>query len=443
MNKYSTKEVIKFSLPLILSSLSMNLMVAMDRLVLTKYSIAAMNAATLGGMAVSLFSFMLVSVCQIASVFVGQYNGKGEFEKTAQPTWQMIYLSLLSFIVFIPLSYATEYICFIPEYFRADGVPYQKILMAFAPFQAVFVALCSFFIGRKKSNIIICTVLVGNVVNFVLCVLLVFGYKNVVPSFGAVGAASATVTANFVQIVILGIAFFSRNNRRIYGSSNRTFQAKLFFHCMKIGVPFSFGKFLNMIAWYVMLMFFSHTSKELSTIISAEFMFFLIFVFVANGCEASISSLSSNLIGENDLDGIKRLFKLYMKFNVVAAVIFSIPLLFWHECLYALLSNAEELRPLHSEFEFIMYSLWFTIIADNFFYTVSGILTAGGETKYPMFLEVMSAWFGGAIPTAIMYYTGHLNSVREVYTLIPLTCLINCLLIYRKYNSFTWFKKLV
>lgn len=443
MSKYSTKEVLKFSLPLILSSLSMNIMIAMGRMVLTKHSVEAMNAAALAGTSVALFSFILISVCQIASVFVGQYNGKGEFEKTAQPTWQMIYLSLLSFVVFIPLSYYTEYVCFIPEYFRADGVPYQRILMAFVPFQAIFTALCSFFIGRKKSNIIIGAVLVGNVVNFTLCVLFVFGYKNVIPSMGAVGAAIATVTATSVQILILIGAFFSKTNRRIYGSGKKAFQPKLFFHCMKIGVPFSFGKFLNMIAWYVVIMFFSHTSKELSTIISTEYMLFMLFVFVANGCEASISSLASNLIGENDLEGIKDLFKLYMKFNVIAAVIFAIPLLFWHECLYGLLTDSAELRPFHSEFEFIMYSLWFTIVADNFFYTVSGILTAGGETKYPMHLEVIAAWVGGAIPTAIMYYTGHLTSVKVVYTLIPLTCLINCFLIYKRYTSLTWFKKLV
>ncbi|MCR5225364.1 MAG: hypothetical protein K6C34_04740 [Alphaproteobacteria bacterium] len=444
MDRYGTKEVLKFSLPLILSSLSMNVMVCMDRLVLTKYSIDAMNAATLGGLAVSLVTFILISVCQISSVFVGQYNGKGEFEKTAQPTWQMIHLSFMSFLIFIPLSMITEYICLIPDYFRADGIPYQKILMAFAPIQAMFAALCAFFIGRKKSNIIITTVLIGNFLNLTLDVLFVFGYGGIIPPMGAIGAASATVTSSFVQVLILGSAFFSKNNRKMYGTSNKSFQKKLFFHCMKIGVPFSFGKFLNMVAWYVMIMFFSHTSKELSTVVSAEFMLFLLFVFVANGCEASISSLASNLIGENNLEGIKRLFKLFMKFNVVAAIIFAIPLLFWHDCLYYLIDySSEELLPLKSEFEFIIYSLWFTVIADNFFYTVSGILTAGGDTKYPMYLEIIAAWFGATIPTAIMYYMSCLTSVKEVYTLIPVSCFLNCFLIYRRYASFVWFKKLV
>ena len=103
-------------------------------------------------------------------------------------------------------------------------------------------------------------------------------------------------------------------------------------------------------------------------------------------------------------------------------------MLLYHDCMYWFLNDSwETIHNLKSEFEFIF----------------CGILTAGGDTKYPMYLEIAAAWCGAALPTILMSYFGCLNSVKEVYTLIPISCFINCFLIYKRYSSLSWFNKLV
>ncbi len=78
---YSSQSVLRFALPMILSALVMNLIFSVDRCFLARYSIPAMNASTLGGNFSSVAILIGTGIAQIASVFVGQYNGSGEYHK--------------------------------------------------------------------------------------------------------------------------------------------------------------------------------------------------------------------------------------------------------------------------------------------------------------------------------------------------------------------------
>eukprot|EP01037_Dinobryon_pediforme_P015386 gene15386-15527_t len=73
------------SLPLMLTTLSANMMFLLDRLILVRYSIEAMNAVAVAAMSCAIFQFGGVAIASIAEVFVGQYNGAGQHEKTSQP----------------------------------------------------------------------------------------------------------------------------------------------------------------------------------------------------------------------------------------------------------------------------------------------------------------------------------------------------------------------
>jgi len=443
-NKTKTMEILKFTVPMILSALSVSLMIIIDRLVLTRYSIEAVNAVTLAGFFVSVSVFMWISVAQIATVFVGQYNGKGEFKKTGRPVWQMIYLALFAACIFIPSSFFVEKFCFIPESFRSEGIPYQRIFMMFAPLQIVFVALSTFFIGRKQSNIIVVSVFLGNIVNFFLDVALVFGVQGVVTPLGTVGAAIASASSQFFQVVILMFLFLKQKYRDDFGTLDFKFRKSLFWGCLKVGIPFSFGKLLNMIAWYLVLLFFSYSSNLLATIISAEFMVLVIFTFFANGMEGAVSSMVSNLIGQNDFGGVVSLLKTLIGFNIMVAAVFSIPLLFLNDIVFYMLNLPIDVSSeFYPQFCFILKATFVIVVAEGFFYTFVGVLSAGGDTKYPMCLEIISSWVGAVLPTAILYVSGKLNDVYIAYSIIPFSYVLNCVFVYLRYKKAFWYKQLV
>ena len=97
----SVRELFTIAFPLMLSILSGNLMMFLDRLILANYSLEAMNAAAAAGMACMVIQYGAIGIASIAEVFVGQYNGAKKYAQAAQPTWQMVWFSLMTTVIFL------------------------------------------------------------------------------------------------------------------------------------------------------------------------------------------------------------------------------------------------------------------------------------------------------------------------------------------------------
>ena len=441
---YSIKQILYFTFPLILASLSLNLMFTIDRVILAYYSIDSMNAATLGGNFVATISFLIISIAQIATVFVSQYNGIGEYKKTGHPVWQMVYFCLFSFCIFIPLALATDWLNFFPECYLEEGVKYQRMLMAFAGIQAISVALASFFIGREQSGVVICAFTTGVFANIILDYIFIFGVKGYLQPMGAEGAAIATALVETLIMAIFLAVFLSKKNRETFNTGDYKFRKALFIECIKIGLPFSLGKALNLFGWFTLLTIFSYTSKDLATIESIAMSIWFTFIFFANGASQSICALSGNLIGRNNLDAIKELLKLFLKFNFFICAVFAIPLVFCQDILFLFIDGANgALSHLRSEFNFVFIALWIITLTDGILYLAAGVLTSGGDAKFPIFCESVSLWLFVILPTYILYLTGNLHSIKIPYILITISTTLSTLLVYMRYKKFHWFKQIV
>ncbi len=440
----NNSELIKFTLSLILASLSVNLMLVTDRTILGLYSLDSMNASSLGGNFVATVSFVFICVAEIATVFVGQYNGIKEYDKTARAPWQMIYLGFASFLFFIPLAVFCDCFNLFPKYLEEEGLLYTRILLSFGGFQIVSIALSTFFIGRKQSYIVIFTFLVGNILNAILDYVFVFGIKGIFDPMGARGAAIATVTVGFVFNLIFASVFFNKSNREKFNTLDCKFRPNLFWDCLKIGFPISLGKFFNLLGWFCVMTCFINTSKDLATLESFIMGIWMAFIFFADGTSKAISALAANLIGERQLKVIQDLLKKFLTANYILCAIYSIPLVFFPEIMINFLDKAEgEISHLIPDIHFTLVSLFVILLTDGTFYLYCGVLTAGGDTKFPTYLETATLWGLVVIPVAIMYWTNSLVSIRPAYVLIPISGIINCGVVYIRYKKQLWYKQLV
>ena len=441
--EYNARGVLKFTLPLVFTSLSANLMFNVDRMVLAHYSVDSMNAAALAGNFVAMLSYIAISIAQIATVFVSQYNGLGENKKTGWAPWQMTYLGLFSFLVFVPLSFICSYFSVFPEHYRIEGTQYLQLILAFAGLHAISAALSSFFIGRGKSLVVICVILTTNILNFALNICFVFGIDGFMRPLGIVGAALATIIGEMTCALLLFCIFLSKNNRKRLNTNDNKFRKKLFFDCVRIGLPLSFGKMLSILGLFVILSLFNYASKDLATIETFAVNVWMIFIFFADGSGRAITSMSASLIGENNLSAIKRLLRLFLSINAIICLIFSVPLIFHQDIMLWFMEGVEGVNHLNQEFRFILASMWMIVFADSIFYLICGILNSGGDTKFSVCLELTSLWLGCVAPTAILYATGNLTTVRITYTLLMATGVINAAVIYWRYRKLKWFTRLV
>ena len=141
-------EVLHIAFPLMLAALSVNLMMFCDRIILAYYSLQAMNAVAIATMFIAVFQFGIIAIVSIAEVFVGQHNGAKRYQQLAEPVWQMIWLSLASFIIFMPLAFFTgKWV--LPPHYHTLGITYYKIITAFSTIMALSAALSAFFINSS------------------------------------------------------------------------------------------------------------------------------------------------------------------------------------------------------------------------------------------------------------------------------------------------------
>ena len=437
----SFRTILRIAFPLMISELSNNLLLLTDRMILAYHSINSMNAAAICGNLCSIFVMFWLAIAGVAEVYVGQGNGRKEYNRLAIPSWQMIYFSLLGFLVFLPVAYFTEYINLLPDFCKAEGIEYQRTITCGCALPALKIAFASFFIGQGKTKIITYSVLFGSILNVFLDILLIFGYKDLIPSLGCRGAALATIISEIVQIVILALIFFNKNNRNHYKTwENRKFNKEVFFGCIKIGYPMSIGRVIDLAAWYLIYAALSHVSRDLATIDGITVSIYILFAFITDSLSKSAATISSNLIGQDKLGEIQKAFKRFVAMTLGLCLIMTIPLIFKPEIIFFFLDRLhEDISGLYPEMTLIFKLILISVGLEAIGCMIWGILLSGGDTKYPMVVNLSFLWAIVVVPIIAMFYMNNLHSVSIVYQLTLVWDFVVLCFFYRRYKSLKWF----
>ncbi|MDR2794218.1 MAG: MATE family efflux transporter [Holosporaceae bacterium] len=439
------KSIFRVSVPIMISMASVLLMLLIDRAMLAAYSMDSMNAAIMSGNFVCIFCFMFMGVANSAEIFVGQYNGSKQYEKLATPTWQMIYMSLATYVISFPVAYFSDHINTLPHYYLKEGIAYQQTLMYFAFIPPLRVALVAFFVGQGKTKIITFAVTAGVILDIVLDYLLIYGVKNIIPAMGCRGAAIATIIAEFVQVTILAMVFFSRKNRRIYKTfQNRRFNAKLFMDCIRIGVPMSLSNCISMIAWYVVQTAVSYTSKDSATIYNIGNSVYMLFLFVGEGANKAIAAISANMIGRGDLESIEKTRRIFVAISFIFGGIIAVPHVLCPEWIFiALELFPGNITHLYADMRAVFYLVALDVVLETLLLSHWGILIAGGDTKYAATIYQICLWVFVVLPTLILYYLKALTSMPLLFVLMGLWLIAAQFFLYKRYKSLKWYNKLV
>jgi MATE family multidrug resistance protein len=429
-------------MPMILSAMSANVMYVVDRIMLAGYSLDAMNAATASGTLVTLFTFMFIGIASTAEVFVGQYNGCKQYHKLSSPVWQMIYLSILSYLIFFPLAYFSDSINLLPDYYLEYGVPYQKILLYFGFIPGLNAALSAFFIGHGRTAVVTCAVVLCSLVNALLDYVFIYCCK---PSLGTQGAALATIIAEGLQMLILLVLFLNKRNRAVYKTfSDRSFDFQLFFGCVKVGIPMSINHFIGFCGWYTIQTVMNHISKDCATVYNIGLNIYVFFIFFGEGLNKAIAAISSNMIGQRDLKSIKKTFKRFVFITLMFCFCFILPLIIFQKDLLSWfnLLNSENLH-LHRSIQIIVILSAVSIAFDSIGCVIWGVLVSGGDTKYPAIVNQLCMWGLFFIPTVVLFWCHKLRSPEILYVLMLIVSALSCWLFFMRYKTMKWYNTLV
>jgi multidrug resistance protein, MATE family len=401
----SLGELWKISFPLMISSLAWLFMIFVDRCFLAQYSQDALNAATSSGTLswALLGSFGMLTAT--GEIFVAQYYGAKKYEKIGSPVWQMIYLSLLSFLVFIPLGIWGKDIFFSTSKLSSLQSQYFAMLMFFAPFYPMLCGIAGFNVGRGKTKLLLYLALAANIINIFLDWILIFGYKSI-PSMGIQGAAIATSIGSMFQATILFILFLKKKNREKYNTTNYKFDFALIKRIVKIGFPSSLFYAFEIIGWTIFYIMMTMISDIHITIASICQSLIILFSFFMNGLYKGVSSISGNFIGSNRLHLIKKTYKsallLQTFFAIFIAFFFIIHPMLIVDYLLIGNNNFENLSIILPTLKKCLFLSYIYVIFEGLRWIYAGLLTAAGDTFFLLISGAFSVWIFLLLPVYLI-----------------------------------------
>ncbi len=435
----SFRELWKISFPLVISLMSASFMLFLDRLFLAHYSIDALNASVNAGMLSQLLLLWCMSTVSIAEVFVGQYNGAGKISKLGEPVWQMVWLSIGTVFLFIPLGlFAGPYLFYQNSYADLE-VQYFKWLMYFGPVTVISGAFSAFYIGRGRVQFVACVIVLANVLNIALDVFLIFGVESVIPALGISGAAMATGVSQSFQSFILFIAFFQPHNRKLHGTGCWKFNKRIFGSCLKIGVPNSIAQSLELLAWILIFNMMSLLGSDYITVVAIAQSILLLCTFMTDGVSRGATTIASNLIGARQQDLVWKLLtsgiKFYLLIFLLLGGILALnpdSLIDWFITEDMILNSA-----IRTTLHFACFWVWLFFLFDGLSWFIVGLLTAAGDTQFVMKVSGGGPWLLALLPIYIVVVRWG-ASADATWMLVTLYAMISCSLYIWRFRSEKW-----
>lgn len=427
--------LLSVSLPLILSIFGWTLMITVDRVMIAQFDIEAMNGVVAIGTLLMTFEMAIGTIAITSEIFSGQYNGLKRKEMVPVASWQMLILSFVCSIIYIPAGlFLGPYI--IPYQYYEKVSDFYTIIMCFLFLSPAIGAINGFFIGIKKTYILLINTVFSNIINIVLSYFFIFGIKDIIEPMGTKGAAIATTISLVIQFIVIFSFFLSKKFHDEYKTRNFFFCRKTFYECINIGVPSSIGIVFEMLGNYVMQMIIIKMLSEYISNHNIALNIFIFFSFFFNGLHKAMSGLAANIIGAREFELLHKLYKSGIIVHMLFSLVVFIPTVIFPSYTASFYTS----DPLVIKYS--IYTLPFVGIYyffDGLGWTVSGITTAGGDTKFIMVANSVVIWGFKVLPLYILvYYDFKYISIGWIISAISSFIYAACF-VYR-YKSGKWLK---
>jgi MATE family multidrug resistance protein len=431
-----------------ISTLASLFMIFTDRIFLAHYSIGALNACANAGTLAWAFMFGIGMVAAMSEVFVAQYNGAKMYQKIGSPVWQMVWVSLFSFIVFIPVAIWGSPLIFKDNLYAVMESQYFRWLVIFAPSYALLTAFSGFFIGRGKTYVLIWLAVIANILNIILDRILIFGIPGWVPEMGIQGAAIATCFGYFFQSIVLFFYFLSPQNRKEFGTGNWKIDFTQMRQCLKIGLPQGIFSALEVFGWAIFYWMMTSLSETHITVSSICQSFLILFSFFPDGLCRGAAAVAGNFIGSQRTNMIRKVLKsgfILLAYFVLATSLFLVvdPVDTAKLLFFAHFEEGNLLPSLDPSFatalRTCMIFSFIYFIFDGIKWILSGILIAAGDTMFILITGALSVWIFLLAPIYWLVVKSH-APVEHAWAITALYSAIFAIIYWARFRQGAWQK---
>jgi MATE family multidrug resistance protein len=328
----------------------------------------------------TIFQSPCTGIAAMGYVFIGLYQGSGELKRIGPCVWQLVWFSVLSLFITLPLSIGASYFYFKDTVIHQAGTEYFSILALGNFLFPLNIALSSFYLGRGKTIFVTSVMLMSYALNLALSWLLIFGTEGIIPSLGIKGAALAKCMSLGIACSIFFGSFLSKKNRELYRTNEWRFSPTTLWSYMRPGLVRAFG-YLSSKFWWVAISYImiKKGGKHLDVLtIGGTIITFL--TFIPGGLYRATLTISSNLLGAKNYMEIGRLSRSFVRYIFLIAVLLAIPLLIFPTFMTCFFDFSSQ-QIFKETFKMIHHWIWMYMIALTIQLSLCALIISARDLK--------------------------------------------------------------
>lgn len=215
-------ELLKIAGPTVAAMTSYTIMQFVDKLMVSRIGPDPIyvGAQGNGGLAAFVPISIVMGFLTVVNTYVSQHLGAGKPERAPAYAWNGLWIAVIAWLLLIPYGLA------LPNLFGALGHDakrialesgYGRILIFGSIITMATRGISQYFYGMHKPSVVLIAGLTGNLTNFGMNWVLIYGHLGA-PALGVEGAAYATVIGSAVELIIPLSIFLGREHNAKYAT---------------------------------------------------------------------------------------------------------------------------------------------------------------------------------------------------------------------------------
>lgn len=392
----SLRELLRLSLPMVVSQGAFAVMVFTDRLFMSQID-AVHIAATLGGGVAAFFCFSLfMGLITYGNAIVAQYFGAGQFAKCPLVATQGVLIALGSTPLLLIMAY------FGGKAFELMGhdpaqVPLEQtffyILMGGSVFTLIKACLASYFSGIGRTRVVMIADVLGCALNVPLSWILIFG-KFGFPELGIAGAGLGTVIATVFAIGIYLCFYLSADHQRqFHVADSLRLDRGIMRRYLRLGMPSGVETFMNVSSFNLFLLLFQSYGVVQGAAMAIVFNWDMFSFIPMIGLNIGVMSLIGRCVGAGNMVQANQViasgFLLALGYSGMLAIVFLV----FRTSLVGVFETHDDNFPAIQELaNYMMIGLVSYMLADATILIAGGALRGAGDTRWIMITSTSVHW---------------------------------------------------
>lgn len=402
------RELLFLFFPICLTTFSNCLYLFVEKVLLGRFSLHAMEAAVSAAYAIQVFQGPCVALAMMAQVFVGRWQGANEPKAIGPGMWQFIWFSFFSMFLTVPFGMYYGEVYFQGTDIGSVVFPYYYFLILINFLFPLGGALTCFYLGQGKTRLVLVGTLFFQVLKLVLAYLLIFGWGTWIPSLGILGGAISTCISQGGYSLLLFIVFLNSKNAELFDTRNFKFRPRLFWECIHPGMLRGLNRILTFLCWASIAYLMSGKGGDYLLILSIGGTIFIFLPFLGDAVCQAQTTVFSHLLGSGKHQLMDKAFWSGMKLALITVAMVSIPLIWFPSFTFQFLFSNINLDSL------VVQKVFFGVWVSFLFYTLGFLpvsyILAQKDTKFSLFMGIIN-WFNGYL---LMYFAVDIVKISPV-----------------------------